>query len=90
MKKIIRRFSLLLCVLALGTLCPPVRAAQAEYLLCSRDGALVWYSRAEDRWHTTGLCADALTNAADRAVLRCGLPLESREALTRALEDYCS
>ena len=27
---------------------------------------------------------------ADRAALRCGLPLYSREALTRALEDFCS
>lgn len=90
MKKSIRCFSLLLCVLALGAACTGVQAAQPEYLLRSRDGELVWYSRAEGRWHATGLCADALTNAADRAALHCGLPLESREALTRALEDYCS
>lgn len=90
MKKSIRRFFLLLCALALWAASPTARAAQPEYLLCSRDGELVWYSRAEGRWHATGLCADALTNAADRAALHCGLPLESREALTRALEDYCS
>lgn len=73
-------FSALLC--ALLVLSP-------AFWMQTHDGFIRYYDRAAGRWYETGTPEDGLC-AADRALLRCGLPLDSRAALARALEDFCS
>ena len=60
------------------------------FLLRSRGGYLQYYEYTAACWHSTCTRSAALPNAADRALLVCGIPLEDRAALTRALEDFCS
>ena len=62
----------------------------AALAACTQLSALAYYDAQSAQWHPTGCREEALSNEADRAALRCGLPLYSREALTRALEDFCS
>ena len=85
MKKI---FTALCCCAALAA-CTQLSAQEPPYLLQTR-GELAYYDAQSARWYPTGCHEEALSNEADRAALRCGLPLYSREALTRALEDFCS
>ena len=86
MKKI---FTALCCCAALAA-CTQLPAQEPPYLLQTRGGELAYYDAQSAQWHPTGCREEALSNEADRAALRCGLPLYSREALTRALEDFCS
>ena len=60
------------------------------FWLQTRGGQISYRDCASGVWHETGVCADALPNAGDRALLHCGLPLADAAALTRALEDFCS
>ena len=65
-------------------------AQEPPYLLQTRGGEIAYYDAQNAQWHPTGCCEAALCNEADRISLRRGIPLYSREALTRALEDFCS
>ena len=88
MRKRLAVLLLLLCVL-LGSVLP-AGAAAPRYLLGVRDGFVGWQERPSGLWHSTGVPADALPNAADRAALARGLCVSGRGALSAALEDFCS
>ena len=87
MKKIL---TAALCLSVLAGARTLVCALEPEYVLRDRGGMIAYYDCVHDSWQSTGCPVSALPNAADRAALGCGLPLYSREALTRALEDFCS
>ena len=84
-----RLFSALLLPLTAAALTFSAAAAP-QYILRSRDGMIAYYDVSARTWHETSCSAAGLSNAADRAALACGLPLETQTELTRALEDYCS
>ena len=78
MKKLLRAAACLAAAAALHT----IAAAQTPaFILREENGLIAYYDCADGTWTQTGWPA---------AALRCGLPLYSREALTRALEDHCS
>ena len=87
MKKLLRAAACLAAAAALHT----IAAAQTPaFILREENGLIAYYDCADGTWTQTGWPAAALPNGCDRAALRCGLPLYSREALTRALENHCS
>ena len=57
------------------------------FLLQARGGHIQYYDGL--CWHDTGAPLHSLP-ANDRALLECGLPLEDADALTAALEDFCT
>lgn len=63
---------------------------QSGFLMQSRGGEICWRENGTAVWHNTGTPSAALANEADRLALERGLALADGEALTRALEDYCS
>ena len=79
-----------LCLSVLAGARTLVCAQEPEYVLRDRGGMIAYYDCTHGGWQSTGCPVSALPNATDRAALSCGLPLYSREALTRALEDFCS
>lgn len=83
-----KTFAALLC-LALFSV-PSICAAGGSYILGVQHGLIAYYDPAADNWTQTTCPLDALPNAQDRRVLSSGLSMDSRAALTRALEDYCS
>lgn len=86
-EKLLRAAACLAAAAALHT----IAAAQTPaFILREENGLIAYYDCADGTWTQTGWPAAALPNGCDRAALRCGLPLYSREALTRALEDHCS
>ena len=87
MKKFLRAAACLAAAAALHTM---AAAQSPSFILREQDGLIAYFDCADGTWTQTGCPAGALPNACDRAALRCGLPLYSREALTRALEDHCS
>ena len=72
---------LLLCALLTGT--------AVRYILRERSGAVCVYDAASGIWQDTG-CPTASLPRAVRAELLRGLVFSSPDALTRALEAYCS
>lgn len=82
-----RRFAvvLLLCVLLTGA----AQGAAARYILRERGGAVCVYDAQNGVWRDTGCPAASLPRATRAELLR-GLTFASPDALTRALEAYCS
>ena len=68
----------------------PVHAQEPSYILRTQDGMIICYDCGSGSQISTGCPVSSLPNVSDRAALACGLPVYSREALTRALEDFCS
>lgn len=60
------------------------------FLLRTRSGRIQYYDYAAGLWHETDVSVASLPNAADRALLARGLPLDDAAALAHALEDFCS
>ena len=87
MKKFLRAAACLAAAAALHTM---AAAQSPAFILREQNGLIAYYDCAGGAWTQTDCPVGALPNASDRAALRCGLPLYSREALTRALEDHCS
>lgn len=87
MKKFLAAAAMLASLAGLHTM---VCAAQAPYALQSRGGIIACYDEASGGWSSTGRPVSSLPNDADRRALEAGLSFSSRQALTRALEDYCS
>ena len=79
-----------LCCCAALAASTQIAAQEPPYLLQTRGGEIAYYDAQNAQWNLTGCCEAALSNEADRDTLRRGIPLYSREALTRALEDFCS
>ena len=82
-----RRFSvvLLLCVLLTGA----AQGASARSILRERGGMVCVYDAQSGVWQDTSCPAASLPRAARAELLR-GLVFSSPDALTRALEAYCS
>ena len=82
-----RRFAvvLLLCVLLTGA----AQGTAARYILRERSGMVCVYDAQSGVWQDTGCPAASLPHTA-RAELLHGLVFSSPDALTRALEAYCS
>ena len=53
-------------------------------------GGRICYREPGGAWHDTGLRARSTLPAQDVSLLSRGLHFPSRQALTRALEDFCS
>lgn len=83
-----KTFAALLCLTLFSV--PSIRAAGAGYILGVQNGLIAYYDPAVDGWTQTACPLDALPNAQDRQALSSGVSMDSRAALTRALEDYCS
>ena len=82
-----KRLAAFLLLAALLTV--PAQGAQARYLLRERGGAVCVYDAARGAWRDTGCPAASLPRAARAELLR-GLAFADADALTRALEAYCS
>ena len=77
------------------TFSPAAFLSAALIIPCSffmqvKNGEICWRANGASDWQHTGVYAAQLPNSADREALETGLLLSDREALTRALEDYCS
>lgn len=59
------------------------------FLLTIQNGSIC-YREPGGAWHDTGLRACSTLPAQDVSLLSRGLHFPSRQALTRALEDFCS
>lgn len=59
------------------------------FLLTIQNGSIC-YREPGSAWHDTGLRARSTLPAQDVSLLSRGLHFPSRQALTRALEDFCS
>lgn len=59
------------------------------FFLTIQNGS-VCYREPGGAWHDTGLHARSALPAQDASLLSRGLHFPSRQALTRALEDFCS
>lgn len=62
----------------------------SAFWMQTRGGKIQYYDRAAGLWHETDVSVASLPNAADRALLAHGLPLDDAAALAHALEDFCS
>lgn len=74
----IKQLTALLLVLAL-----------TPFVLTARDGYVALYETESEAWMMTDTPLASLPEA-DQALLRRGLPLETPQAVTSALEDFCS
>lgn len=61
----------------------------SPFVLTARDGYVALYQTEDQSWVMTDTPLAALPPA-DQALLRRGLPLETAQDLTSALEDFCS
>ncbi len=59
------------------------------FFLTIQNGSIC-YREPGGAWHDTGLRAHSVLPAQDASLLSRGLHFPSRQALTRALEDFCS
>lgn len=61
----------------------------APYLLTESGGFVALYHEGSQSWTITDTPLDTLPPQ-DQALLRQGIPLESQQDVTKAMEDFCS